>query len=669
MMFGRDDKLSQGRLMAVQYAIVAIFLLLAYGLWNLQVAGTDHYESLAERNRIRTVPILAPRGKIVDRYGRLIVDNYPSSSALLLREGRRELSDQDLDRIAAGLNMTGEQIRERIARYARAPRFQPIFLKDDITHDELAFIEAHRNEFPDLDILMVHRRLYPKDGFLAHLVGYVGEVSEAMLNHPDWELYNPGDIVGRSGVEMYYNEILMGKNGFRRVIVDSLGREVGRLDQTPARPGRQLRLTIDLDLQIAAERAMEGSLGAVVVLDPRTGEVLAMVSRPVFDPNSFAVRISSQEWGRLVNDEDKPLLNKAIQAQVGPGSTFKMIMAVAGMQEGIAQGMRVNCGGGRSFYGRFFRCWSLSRGVVHGEMDLQRAIAQSCNTFFYTLADRLGIARIAHFGHAFGLGSPTHIDLPQEASGVMPSEEWKVRNFKEKWYVGETISVGIGQGAVTITPLQLARAVGGIAMGGVLKRPRVAFREDMPPMFLRMKGEFPDEQRVPIDPRAWELITDGMVDVLRPGGTAAGSRIEGVDWGGKTGTAQVVSLGARARLTGRQFRHNAWFVGVTPRRNPELAIAVLLEQGEAGGNAARVAAEVVRAFAEKQRERREEDLRIAADPKAVEMSAIWNLPPPPAGPADPQPEPMSGLAAGTFPVPLPPAAAYVPAAAAPAAVP
>jgi penicillin-binding protein 2 len=235
-MFGREDKVSQGRLAALQYAIVAVFLILAYGLWNLQVMGTDYYGSLAERNRVRTVPILAPRGKIVDRYGRIIVDNYPSSSALLLREGRRQFTGEELDRIAAGLNMTPEQIRERIGRYARAPRFQPVFLKDDITHDELAFLEAHRNEFPELDTLMVHRRLYPRNGFLAHLVGYVGEVSEAMLNHPQWELYNPGDIVGRFGVEMYYNELLMGKNGYRRVVVDSLGREVGRLILTCRSP-------------------------------------------------------------------------------------------------------------------------------------------------------------------------------------------------------------------------------------------------------------------------------------------------------------------------------------------------------------------------------------------------------------------------------------------------
>jgi penicillin-binding protein 2 len=644
-MFGREDKVSQGRLAALQYAIVAVFLILAYGLWNLQVMGTDYYGSLAERNRVRTVPILAPRGKIVDRYGRIIVDNYPSSSALLLREGRRQFTGEELDRIAAGLNMTPEQIRERIGRYARAPRFQPVFLKDDITHDELAFLEAHRNEFPELDTLMVHRRLYPRNGFLAHLVGYVGEVSEAMLNHPQWELYNPGDIVGRFGVEMYYNELLMGKNGYRRMVVDSLGREVGRLEQVRAEPGRTLRLTIDLDLQIAAEQAMEGNLGALVALDPRTGEVLAMVSRPVFDPNAFTVRISAPEWNRLVNDEDKPLLNKAIQAQVGPGSTFKMIMAVAGMQEGVAQNLRVNCAGGRTFYGRFFRCWSLSRGVTHGEVGVHDAIAQSCNTFFYTLADRLGIARIAHYAHAFGLGSPTHIDLPQEASGVMPSEEWKARNFKEKWYAGETISVGIGQGAVTITPLQLARAVGGIAMGGVLKRPRVAFQDGLPPGFVRMKGEHPEEQRVPIAPQAWELITDAMADVVRPGGTAAASRIEGVDWGGKTGTAQVVSLGARARLTGRQFRHNAWFVGVSPRRTPELAIAVLLEQGEAGGNAARVAAEVVRAYAEKQRERRGKDVHVAADPKVVEMSGVWTQP-------APAPATEPSLAAGAFLLPL-----------------
>src|SRR5271168_1206332 len=344
-MFGREEKVSALRLTGVQYVVLFIFLLLAYGLWKLQVMQSGKYALLAEQNRVRNVPILAPRGKILDREGRVIVDNYPSFSALLLRDSSRDLN-ADADLIAQGLHLDPNEVRTRIRRFASMPQYQPILLKEDITPDDLAFIDAHRNELPELDTITAHRRLYPRNGFMAHLIGYVGEVTEDMLNQPQFELYNPGDVVGVSGVEKQYNNMLMGKNGSRRAIVDSRGREVGRLDETPAEPGKQLKLTVDLDLQIAAEQALEGRNGAIVAMNPRTGEILAMVSRPTFDPNDFAVRVSRDQWSKLVNDPDKPLLNKAIQAQLAPGSTFKIIMATAGLQEGIAQDMHVTCNGG-----------------------------------------------------------------------------------------------------------------------------------------------------------------------------------------------------------------------------------------------------------------------------------------------------------------------------------
>src|SRR5579862_6356155 len=460
-MIARDEKVSQVRLTSVQYIILAIFMILAYGLWRLQVVQSDMYASLAEKNRIRNVPVLAPRGKILDREGRTIVDNYPSFSALLLRDSSRDLA-ADADLIAQGLHLDANDVRTRIRRFASMPQYQPIFLKEDITPDELQFIEAHRNELPELDTIMAHRRLYPRNGFMAHLIGYVGEVSEDMLNQPQFELYNPGDVVGKSGVELQYNQILMGKNGSRRAVVNSRGREVSRLDETPAEAGKQLKLTIDLDLQIAAEEALEGRNGAIVAMDPRNGEILAMVSRPTYDPNDFAVRVSRDQWSKLVNDDDHPLLNKAIQAQLAPGSTFKIIMATAGMQEGIAQDLHVICNGGAVFYGRYFKCWVTAEHRSHGLVDISKGIYQSCDVFFYTLAEKLGIDRIAKYATMFGLGQKTGIDLPQEATGIMPSEEWKIRNFKQKWYAGETISVGIGQGAVAVTPIQLARAIGAI---------------------------------------------------------------------------------------------------------------------------------------------------------------------------------------------------------------
>lgn len=623
-MFGREEKVSPIRLTAVQYIILAVFLVLAYGLWRLQVMQSDKYALLAEMNRVRNVPILAPRGKILDREGRVVVDNYPSFSALLLRDSSRDLT-ADAEVIAQGLHLNPDEVRQRIRRFASMPRYQPIFLKDDITPSELAFIESHRNELPELDTIMAHRRLYPKNGFMAHLIGYVGEVSEDMLNQPQFELYNPGDVVGISGVEKQYNTILMGKNGSRRALVDSRGREVGRLDETAAEPGRQLKLTIDLDLQIAAEQALEGKNGAIVAMDPRNGEILAMVSRPTFDPNHFAVKISKEEWNKLINDDDHPLLNKAIQAQLAPGSVFKIIMATAGLQEGIAQNLHVNCGGGATFYGRFFKCWISARHQVHGPVEIRKGIYQSCDVFFYTLAEKLGIGRIAKYATALGLGQKTGIDLPQEVSGVMPSEEWKIRNQKQKWYAGETISVGIGQGAVATTPMQLARAIGGIASGGVLRRPHVINPSDLPANIVPAANG-PDEVRVQIDPTNWEIVTDAMADVVSPVGTAAASQVKGIDMAGKTGSAQVISNTAKAKLGARgkaDFKDNGWFVGVEPRRNPEIVVCTLFEEGEHGDRAARVASQVIKAFVDKQRRT---PTKMAGSHPKVEIGALWNDP-------------------------------------------
>jgi penicillin-binding protein 2 len=623
-MFGRDEKVSPSRLTTVQYIILVIFLVLAYGLWRLQVVQSEFYAALAEKNKTREVPILAPRGKILDREGRTIVDNYPSFTALLLRDSSRDLS-ADADLIAEGLHLDAKEVHERIRKFTSTPQYQPIYLKEDITPDELAFVESHRNELPELDTIMAHRRLYPRNGFMAHLVGYVGEVSEQMLNQPRWELYNPGDVVGQSGVELEYNPILMGKNGSRQVLVNSRGKEVGQLQEKPAEPGRPLKLTIDVDLQIAAEQALEGRNGAIVAMDPRSGEILAMVSRPTFDPNDFAVRIRRDEWSKLINDDDHPLLNKAIQAQLAPGSVFKIIMATAGLQEGIAQDMHLTCNGGASFYGRYFKCWVVAEHRVHGVVNITKAIYQSCDVFFYTLAEKLGIERIAKYATMFGLGQKTGIDLPQEVSGVMPSEEWKIRNYKQKWYAGETISVGIGQGAVAATPIQIARAIGAIASGGVLRRPHVAFPEDLPPNVIPA-GAPPDEVKVPIDPKNWEIITDAMADVVNPGGTAALSHLQGIDFAGKTGSAQTISnvLKAKMGAAGKsKFKDNGWFAGVEPRRNPEIVVCVLLEEGEHGYLAARTAALVIKAYVEKER-RLPSKLAQAQD--SVEVGAVWNAP-------------------------------------------
>ena len=497
----REEKLPSGKLHATQYIIVLILVVLVLGLWNLQVLGAENYRSLAEANRIRKIPVLAPRGRIFDREGRLIVDNYSSTSCFLLRDQVKDAA-LELPLIATGLHIPVEQIEATLRRFAASPKYQPIPLKQDITPDEQAFIEAHRNELPELETLDEQRRLYPRDGFAAHLIGYVGEVSEQMLaNDSRYAAYDPGDVVGRSGVEATYDSLLRGEDGYREVNVNSHGKELGRVGQKLAKPGQDLKLTIDLDLQQVAEQALEGKNGAIVAMDPHTGEILAMVSRPTFDPNQFSVRLTQSYWSSILNNPDHPLLNKAIQAQLAPGSTFKIIMSVAGLQEGVAEDLHVNCQGGASFYGHFYAC-----DAHHGSVDIHNAIPYSCDTFYYTLANRLGITKIAQYGSALGIGQKTGIDLPEEATGIMPSEYWKMHNYHEKWFAGETISVGIGQGAVTATPIQLARALAGVASGGVLRRPHVLLPGQVPAQMQQaVLDSFPGsgEKTVPLAANTW----------------------------------------------------------------------------------------------------------------------------------------------------------------------
>ncbi len=621
----RGEKLSTVNLAVVQYAILLIMLALAAGLWRLQVLNVANYRALAEQNRIRKEPILAPRGKLFDREMRLIVDNYPSVSCFLVREQSRNV-DADLPLIARGLGLDLDQLRATLHRYRSEPGYQPIPIKEEVTPDEQAFIAAHRNELPELETIDEERRLYPRDGFAAHLIGYVGEVSEDDLNNPRFAYYEPGDVVGKAGVEETYDSLLRGQDGSREVVVDSHGREVGYFGIEHAVPGQDLRLTIDNDLQRAAELALGDRNGAIVAMDPRNGEILAMVSRPSFDPNEFAVKIDRADWNKLVTDPDHPLMNKAIQAQLAPGSTFKILMSVAGLQEGIAQNMHIVCTGGWGPYGYYHHC-----DEKHGPVDIYNAIPYSCDTFFYMLGDKLGIDRIVKYATEFGYGEKTGIDLPGEQAGLMPSPDWLIKNFHHRWYPDETLDVAIGQGAIETTPIQLARIIGGVASGGHLVRPHVVFPNELPGDFYKLLlDSFPGagDSYVPIDPANWEIITDGMAEVTQPAlfHTAGSAHLEGIDFAGKTGTAELMSHEALSKTSkGKATYPNVWFVGVTPRRNPELVVAVLWENGEFSYYPARLAAQVVTAFVDKKR-REAHNLPPAKAAAPVEVGAVWTAP-------------------------------------------
>lgn len=596
-MHDRDTKFAQFKIAFLQYLTVAIFFLLASGFWRLQISQPGYYRELADQNRIKSLPVLAARGRITDRDGRTIVEHYRSFTILLLREQFKDL-DAALPKIAEGLDLDTNELRTHILRLRSAPRYEPIRIKEDATLADLAFIESHRDELPGLEHVEESRRLYPRDGFMAHTIGYVGEVSEGELDLPQFANFRSGQIIGKTGIERQYNDILMGQDGMRRVIVNNRGKEVGRLDELPSKSGNPLRLTIDLDLQAAAEQAMEGKTGAVVALEPRSGEILAMVSRPTFDANKFAVRILRQDWKDLTDDPNHPLMNKAIQAQLAPGSTFKILEAVAALETGtITEDTAFNCAGAATFYGRSYKCHTKGG---HGHTTLHRGIVFSCDVFFYNVGIKLGIDKLAYYATHLGLGSKTGVDLPSEEDGLMPTPQWKLKTAHDKWYAGEIVSVAIGQGATQVTPIQLAYALGGIASGGYFRRPHLVFPAAVKQW--RPDADLDHTTYFPISDETVDKVTSGMYGVVNEGGTAARARLVGIDLGGKTGTAQVASNDLAKAMKGNKdldLRDNAWFVGVSPHRNPEIAVTCLLEHGITSSNATPIVREVVRAYWEK----------------------------------------------------------------------
>ena len=581
-----DTHIPTGRVAVFQYSTVIVFLLLLSGFWELQIRKPQYYNELAERNRIKSIPIPAPRGRILDRDGRVIVDNRASFSLLLSRE---TLNPQHLRPIAEGLDLDYDAFVQHLHKFDNQPKYQPVIIKEDLSAGDLAFVESHRDFFPELDVISSERRLYPQNGMLAHVVGYTGEISEEELDNPSLAVYNPGAVIGKFGIERQYNSTLMGIDGQRQQVVDNRGKVRDMLGIKEAVPGKPLQLTIDLDLQAVAELAMEGKEGSVVALDPRSGEVLAMVSRPSFDPNEFAVGIRPAEWKAIAENPQHPLLNRAIQAQLAPGSTFKPMLGLAGLETGVIDpSFSVLCSGGASFYGRYFKCWQKGG---HGRVSLHRGIVQSCDVYFYNVGNRLGIDKLAGYAHQFGLGRKTGIDLPHEAAGVVPSPQWKMRTFRQKWYAGETISVAIGQGALTVTPLQLASAIGGIAVGGKWFTPHLA----------RHPGADRPAHTLPLHPEFVADVIDGMCGVVNePGGTGVRARLPGIEVCGKTGSAQLASNEyVKSSGHAKNLKDNSWFVGFAPKQNPEIVVVALYQNGEHGYLSAPIVRDVIKAYFDK----------------------------------------------------------------------
>ncbi|HTZ73026.1 MAG TPA: penicillin-binding protein 2 [Candidatus Aquilonibacter sp.] len=578
-----DQKIPQGRLALVSYVSVFFVVLLLVGFWKLEVVQSDHFADLAEKNQIRSIPIIAPRGAMLDREGRVLVDSYPSFSILLLRDNLKDVQ-KNLPLIEEGLGIDKADLEGQIEAARNEPKFEPIIIKPAATEADIAFVESHRADLPMLDLMMVQRRRYPHGEMLANTIGYVGEVSEQDIEkYPD--RFRPGDIVGKAGLEKEYDQQIQGTDGMRRVVVNSVGKVMRTMDDIEAIPGKPIQLTIDEDLQEVADADFANKEGALVAMDARTGEVLAMVSRPTFDPNDFAVRIPPKEWAALNSDPQTPLLNRAIQAQLAPGSVFKVVEAVAMLEsKAIPANYTVYCPGSAVFYGHLYHC-----DHAHGLVDLHKGIVASCDVYFYNVAKLLGIDRIGYYATSLGLGQRTGIDLPGEEPGLIPSEAWDERVYHHKWYPGDTISVGIGQGPVTATPVQLARMIAAVASGGRL----------IPPHLLK------DDTNVkvgyfPISDDTVQQITDALWGVVNePDGTTSETvKLQNVDFAGKTGTAQTESFALQARL-GKHIKENGWFIGIAPRRNPEIVVAALVQGAGWGSAVAPIVRDVVKAYYDK----------------------------------------------------------------------
>ena len=603
MPLAEDRRRLGSRLGALQLGAVVVFFVLAMSFWFLQVVQHQKYAEMAENNHQRTLALRAPRGVLFDRNGKVLVDNRHSFTISIDREHTKNL-DRTVQLLSQVAGLDPVVVKQIVDRHRGEPTYRPIVVVEDASLAQVAAITARRLEFelPDVRVDEVPTRKYPET-MGAHLFGYVGEATDQQVAQTAG--LRSGDIVGQSGLEKIYNADLQGADGAKVVVVNSLGREIRTLDEQRPSEGKRLQLTIDYDLQKATEEAFDSvwrggltNAGAAVILEPNTGEVLAFTSRPAFDPNAFAAGIDRASWASLNTDEQRPLNNRAIQGRYSPGSTFKMAVGLAGLEEDvITEDFRVHCSGGASFYGRYFKCWKKGG---HGTMDLRHAIEQSCDVYFYTVANILGVDRINKWATLLGLGVKSGIDLPNEVTGLVPSTEWKREKMHEKWYAGETISVGIGQGAVSVTPVSMAVYMATVANGGTRVTPHLVKAVDEGRGWKPIPAPAP-QSHFDITPEKLQAIRDGMWMVVNAAGTGGRARIAGHDVAGKTGTAQVISnQGRAAARTTKDLRDNGWFAFFAPRDKPTIAGIVFLEHGMHGPNAASVAHHILETYFAKQ---------------------------------------------------------------------
>ncbi len=576
-------------------AAQGMLVLIAVGYWSVQIAEGSYYRELADNNRLRKLMIEAPRGLILDRFGRPLVENTPSYSLLLDRSLTADLP-ASLDFAAAILGRPGSELTTVLEEHRRTPTFQPIRIADGLTLTQVARFEVEQLEHPEFELEVEHLRLYRQAHQTAHLLGYLGEVTHADVADPD-SPYRQGDLIGKKGLEGLYEKSLRGDTGERVVVVDSRGQLIEEFDRQPAQSGRDLELTLDLGLQQAAAELLEGRVGSIVALDPRQGEVLALVSAPSFDPNHFARRLRRDEWRELLDHPHHPLQNRALQNTYPPGSVFKIVMALAGLDRGLIDPTATTayCRGYSSIYNNRYRCWKASG---HGTVNLREALKGSCNVYFHQLGQKLDIDQIAAYSRMLGLGRKTGIDLSGEKAGLVPDSRWSLEARGAPWYLGETISVATGQGPILVSPLQVAVLMAAVANGGYLVRPHlVRARDHAPAKGLsgapdtggaeRASGATGD--RLPLAAEHLALVSAALHSVVNEsGGTGNAAAIAGLDIAGKTGTAQVIAQERRIdnENLAPENRDHAWFASFAPADDPRLVVVVFVENGGAGSRAA-----------------------------------------------------------------------------------
>jgi penicillin-binding protein 2 len=572
--------------------IIAVFVLFFVGFWYLQIVRGPYYDVLARENILKEYPLPAPRGLILSRTNKVLAENRLSHNLFITPRMSKNLQNT-LQFLSGVLVMTPDDLKRIIEKEGSLRSLRPVLVYQDLSLPQLAYIAARKIEYPELDIKQETKRSYNYDELFSHAIGYVGEINDDQIKIKEFPGAEKRDYVGQSGLERYYNSLLMGKNGFERKVVDSHGAELKEFssnhpDRQNAIPGKILKLSLDYEMQKAARDAFvnDNKNGAAVAMNIKTGEVLVLYNSPGFNPNDFIPRIAPAEWKELLSDPDHPLQNRSIQNRFAPGSTFKVVMALAALQEKkITPDTTFFCGGSQQIYNRTFRCWKPGG---HGYQNLHDAIVHSCDVYFYNVGLRLDIDVIAKYAKLLGLGSPTLVDLPNENRGLVPSREWKMKASKEKWFPGETISVAIGQGPILVTALQMASLYSEIASDGIRKQPHLLTDVLDANGTVLQTPEYKTDTVQGIDREYFEFVKKALLGVVNEG-TGTKAKIPGFEVCGKTGTVQVVGYergGNLAKEKKEEFGDHAWFIAFAPYEDPEIAMAIFVQHGGHGADAA-----------------------------------------------------------------------------------